>query len=154
MPRARTPHRLSVGGLKNLKQEEDFTARYTALLDHYGISHRARAVPGSAASAHHGLRRGRSAGYALWHVHRGILYSAPSRLIGHRLKVRLYSDRLDCYLSGALVLTLARGVRSAINGRDRMIDYRHCMTAAMLVLDPIFEADLPPEQYANRRGGA
>ncbi|VWC53059.1 integrase catalytic region [Burkholderia lata] len=26
---------------------------------------------------------------------RGILYSAPSRLIGHRLKVRLYSDRLD-----------------------------------------------------------
>src|SRR5208282_1488866 len=25
---------------------------------------------------------------------------------------------------------------------------RTCMTAAMLVLDPIFEADLPPEQYA------
>jgi len=24
------------------------------------------------------------------------------------------------------------------------------MTAAMLVLDPIFEADLPPEQYAYR----
>lgn len=31
--------------------------------------------------------------------------------------------------------------------RDRV-----CMTAAMLVLDPIFEADLPPEQYAYRRG--
>ncbi len=26
------------------------------------------------------------------------------------------------------------------------------MTAAMLVLDPIFEADLPPEQYAYRQG--
>src|ERR1039458_9509576 len=26
------------------------------------------------------------------------------------------------------------------------------MKAAMLVLDPIFEADLPPEQYAYRRG--
>jgi hypothetical protein len=26
------------------------------------------------------------------------------------------------------------------------------MTAAMLVLEPIFEADLPPEQYAYRRG--
>jgi retron-type reverse transcriptase len=26
------------------------------------------------------------------------------------------------------------------------------MTAAMLVLDPIFEADLPPEQYAHRPG--
>jgi RNA-directed DNA polymerase len=31
--------------------------------------------------------------------------------------------------------------------RDRV-----CMTAAMLVLDPIFDADLPPEQYAYRAG--
>ena len=31
--------------------------------------------------------------------------------------------------------------------RDRV-----CMTAAMLVLDPIFEADLPTEQYAYRQG--
>jgi group II intron reverse transcriptase/maturase len=31
--------------------------------------------------------------------------------------------------------------------RDRV-----CMTAAMLVLAPIFEADLPPEQYAYRQG--
>ena len=31
--------------------------------------------------------------------------------------------------------------------RDRV-----CMSAAMLVLEPIFEADLPPEQYAYRPG--
>ena len=31
--------------------------------------------------------------------------------------------------------------------RDRV-----CMTAAMLVLAPIFEADLPAEQYAYRQG--
>ena len=31
--------------------------------------------------------------------------------------------------------------------RDRV-----CMTATMLVLNPIFEADLPPEQYAYRQG--
>src|SRR5262245_50446432 len=31
--------------------------------------------------------------------------------------------------------------------RDRV-----CMTAATLVLEPIFEADLPPEQYAYRPG--
>jgi retron-type reverse transcriptase len=31
--------------------------------------------------------------------------------------------------------------------RDRV-----CMTAAMLVLEPIYEADLPPEQYAYRAG--
>jgi hypothetical protein len=60
---------------------------------------------------------------------RAILYSAPSRLIGHLLKVRLYSDRLDCYLSGALVLTRARGTRSPITGRGRMIDYRHFIDA-------------------------
>jgi hypothetical protein len=30
--------------------------------------------------------------------------------------------------------------------------YRVCMTAAMLVLDPIFEADLQPELYAYRAG--
>ena len=60
---------------------------------------------------------------------RAILYSAPSRLIGHRLKVRLYSDRLDCYLSGALVLTLARGTRAPGTGRGRMLDYRHFIDA-------------------------
>ena len=60
---------------------------------------------------------------------RAILYSAPSRLTGHRLKVRLYSDRLDCYLGGARVLTLARGIRSPINGRGRMLDYRHFIEA-------------------------
>src|SRR4029078_7077478 len=31
--------------------------------------------------------------------------------------------------------------------RDRV-----CMTAAMLVLEPIFEADLPPQQFASRPG--
>lgn len=41
--------------------------------------------------------------------------------------MRLFSDRLDCYLAGhgSLELTLARGTRSPINGRGRVIDYRH-----------------------------
>jgi RNA-directed DNA polymerase len=43
------------------------------------------------------------------------------------------------------------------NGKLRLLGIstlrdRVCMTAAMLVLDPIFEADLPPEQYAYRAG--
>ena len=43
------------------------------------------------------------------------------------------------------------------NGKQRPLGIstvrdRVCMTAAMLVLDPIFEADLPPEQYAYRAG--
>jgi Mu transposase, C-terminal domain len=55
---------------------------------------------------------------------RCVLYSAPSRLIGHRLKVRVYGDRLDCYLSGALVHSTPRATRTS-KGRGRGIDYRH-----------------------------
>lgn len=178
---------------KNLTEEEDFTARYTALLDHYGMAgtRNNRGLShenGSVESAHRYLKeaieqalllrghrdfetRARYEAFvretvmrrnrrnaAAFRVEReqlqdlpvrrttdfveeearvtrcgtftvrAILYSAPSRLIGHRLKVRLYSDRLDCYLSGALVLTLARGTR-APNGRGRMIDYRHFIDA-------------------------
>jgi len=43
------------------------------------------------------------------------------------------------------------------NGKPRALGistvrHRVCMTAAMLVLDPIFAADLPDEQYAYRAG--
>ena len=43
------------------------------------------------------------------------------------------------------------------NGKPRPLGIstlrdRVCMTAAMLVLEPIFEADLPPELYAYRPG--
>ncbi|MFC0696038.1 IS21 family transposase [Paraburkholderia humisilvae] len=55
----------------------------------------------------------------------GVLYSAPSRLIGHRMKIRLYSDRLDCYLSGALVHSMARGVRVCGGRLGHVLDYRH-----------------------------
>lgn len=54
---------------------------------------------------------------------RGILYSAPSRLIGHRLKVRVYADRLDCYLSGRLCTALYAGPTGG--SRRRVLDYRH-----------------------------
>ena len=36
----------------------------------------------------------RSGGFMLNRV----FYTAPSRLIGHRLRVRLYDDRLECFL--------------------------------------------------------
>ena len=175
---------------KNLAEEADFTVRYTALIDHYGmaatrnnrgLSHENGSVEASHRYLKEGIEQalllrghrdfGDRAAYEAFvreavmrrnrrnaaafriereqlqdlperrttdfveeearvtrcgtFIVRGILYSAPSRLIGHRLKVRLYSDRLDCYLSGALVLRLARGTRSPINGRGRMIDYRH-----------------------------
>ena len=38
-----------------------------------------------------------------------VFYTVPSRLIGHRLGVRLYDDRLELFLSGTRHLTLPRG---------------------------------------------
>jgi hypothetical protein len=179
---------------KNLAEEEDFTLRYTALLEHYGMvgSRNNRGLShenGSVESSHRYLKeaieqalllrghrdfddrpayegfvrevvmrrnRRNAAAFRIEREQlqelpvrrttdfveeearvtrcgtftvRAILYSAPSRLIGHRLKVRLYSDRLDCYLSGALVLTLPRGTRVPGTGRGRKLDYRHFIDA-------------------------
>jgi hypothetical protein len=55
-----------------------------------------------------------------------VFYTVPSRLIGHRLRVRLYDERLDCFLGSSLVLTLRRGRISPERGRrGHVIDYRH-----------------------------
>jgi hypothetical protein len=56
---------------------------------------------------------------------RGVIYSAPSRLIGHRLTVRLYLDRVEAYVGGMNVLTVPR----AAPGQRRVIDYRHLLPA-------------------------
>ena len=55
---------------------------------------------------------------------RKVFYSVPSRLIGHRLRVRLYDDRLECFLGSTLIMACPRG-RSAGNKRAHIIDYRH-----------------------------
>ena len=56
---------------------------------------------------------------------RGVLYSAPSRLVGHRLTVRLYLDRVEAYVGGVNVLNVAR----ARPGQRHVIDYRHLLPA-------------------------
>lgn len=58
-----------------------------------------------------------------------VLYSAPSRLVGHRLKVRLYSERLECWLGNACVLELRRGQPDTAGARARVVDYRHLLPA-------------------------
>lgn len=38
-----------------------------------------------------------------------VFYTVPSRLIGHRQRVRLYGDRLDLFIGGTPLMTLPRG---------------------------------------------
>ena len=47
---------------------------------------------------------------------RRVFYTAPSRLIGHRLRVHLYDDRLECFLGSTPVMTVSRGRGHAPEG--------------------------------------
>lgn len=71
----------------------------------------------------------RSGGFLL----RRVFYTVPSRLIGHRLRVRLYDDRLECLLGSTLVVTLTRGRpfqgRGGPNRTLHIVDYRHVIHA-------------------------
>jgi hypothetical protein len=56
---------------------------------------------------------------------RRVFYTVPSRLIGHRLKVRLHDDRLEVFLGGTPLMTLPRGRGYGDNRRGHVVDYRH-----------------------------
>jgi hypothetical protein len=49
----------------------------------------------------------------------------PSRLIGFRMQVRIYDDRLDCFVGQTLTLTLRRGRCQADGRRGHVVDYHH-----------------------------
>ncbi len=56
---------------------------------------------------------------------RKVFYTVPSRLIGHRLRVRLHDDRLDLFIGGTKLMTLPRG-RAASNGaHGHVVDFHH-----------------------------
>jgi len=54
-----------------------------------------------------------------------VFYSVPSRLIGHRLRVRLYDDRLDLFIGGTHLMTLPRGRQRGNGVHGHVVDYRH-----------------------------
>jgi len=53
----------------------------------------------------------------------------PSRLIGHRLRVRPYDDRLDLFIGGTPLMTLTRGRADMAGKRGHVVDYRHVIRA-------------------------
>jgi hypothetical protein len=56
---------------------------------------------------------------------RKVFYSVPSRLIGHRLRARLYDDRLEVYLGGSHQFALPRGRPHPDGRHGHVVDYRH-----------------------------
>ena len=58
-----------------------------------------------------------------------ILYSAPSRLVGHRLLGREYAEHIEVWLGGECVFTSPRGHKSTDSRYGKMIDYRHLAEA-------------------------
>jgi transposase InsO family protein len=58
---------------------------------------------------------------------KGALYSVPSRLTGHRLKVRLYSAHLEAWLGGVKVFECERLYGSVENRHPKRIDWRHML---------------------------
>src|SRR5271165_4668100 len=60
---------------------------------------------------------------------RRVFYTAPSRLIGHRLRVHLYDDRLECFLGSTPIMTLRRGQPVSDRKGGHVVDYRHVIHA-------------------------
>ena len=66
-----------------------------------------------------------SSGFSFRHA----FYTVPSRLIGHRLHLRIHDDRIEAYLGAAHMLTLPRGRAPSKTGArattTHIVDYRH-----------------------------
>ena len=86
---------------------------------------------------------------------RRVFYSVPSRLIGHRLNVHLYDDRLDCFLGSTRVLTLRRGRPPQGSSKHaHVVDYRHVIHALrkkpMALLNLVYRDQLFPRRAYAR----
>lgn len=81
---------------------------------------------------------------------RKVFYTVPSRLIGHRLRVRLYDDRLELFLGGTALMTLQRGRPGSGGKHGHVIDYRHVIHALrrkpMALLNLVYRDKLFPRE--------
>ena len=85
---------------------------------------------------------------------RKVFYTVPSRLIGHRLRVRLYDDRLDLFIGGSLLMTLPRGRSANHATHAHVVDYRHVIHSLrrkpMALLNLVYRNQLfPREAYRH-----
>jgi len=85
---------------------------------------------------------------------RKVFYTVPSRLIGHRLRVYLFDDRLECFLGSSQLIELRRG-RPKDNGKTgHVVDYRHVIHALrkkpMALLNLVYRDQIFPRQAYAR----
>jgi hypothetical protein len=85
---------------------------------------------------------------------RRVFYTVPSRLIGHRLRVRIWDDRLDCFLGSTHVATLRRGQPVSESKGGHVVDYRHVIHALrrkpMALLNLVYRDRLFPRPAYKR----
>ena len=84
-----------------------------------------------------------------------VFYSVPSRLIGHRLNVHLYDDRLECFLGSTQLLTLRRGrAPQGSSKHGHVVDYRHVIHALrkkpMALVNLVYRDQLFPRRAYAR----
>lgn len=83
-----------------------------------------------------------------------IPYSVPSRLVGQRLKIRVYEERIEGYLGEHRVLEAPRLRRTSADHHPRHIDFRHLLPAlkrkpGALVRWRLRDALFPRSEYAQ-----
>ena len=81
---------------------------------------------------------------------RKVFYTVPSRLIGRRLRVRLYDDRLELFVGATPLMRLVRG-RCGKNGKHgHVVNYRHVIRALrkkpMALLNLVYRDQLFPRE--------
>jgi hypothetical protein len=93
---------------------------------------------------------------------RKVFYTVPSRLIGHRLRVRLgacpragqrpdpWDDRLEVFVGATLLMTLTRARAAATGKHAHVVDYRHVIHALrrkpMALLNLVYRDQLFPRE--------
>lgn len=85
---------------------------------------------------------------------KSIPYSVPSRLVGQRLKIRVYEERIEGYLGEHRVLEAPRLRRTSADHHPRHIDFRHLLPAlkrkpGALVRWRLRDALFPRSEYAQ-----
>ena len=85
---------------------------------------------------------------------RKVFYTVPSRLIGHRLRVRLYDDRLTIFIGGTELTTLPRGRAHPSGKHGHVVDYRHVIHSLrrkpMALLGLVYRDQLFPRDAYRR----